>query len=292
MKLKWIILFFIQSFSSSAQQSVSGLTETFAFSVKSIDEFIGRFNYDRGTEFEKYFQEHYAGQELTRPKLLLSLFNYRNKSFAGNPDVKKFIEEVSDSLLPQYINFSDRLWYAELECKVIYNSTPRSMALILRVEEDQNRAFKWTIVSADADFLGTDTLVKDSLSFISDNEYLKNRINDKNRYFLHPVSHALGFMNIDVIFSYMNEDIEDYVYEGKKSVQLENLIAKVKKHEIEFIQVNAISYHFLQIKGWIAIVDYFNNNDLNSGWLINTLINATNDQKSNYLKKHLNVVDE
>jgi hypothetical protein len=166
------------------------------------------------------------------------------------------------------------------------------MALILRVEEDQNRAFKWTIVSADADFLGTDTLVKDSLSFISDNEYLKNRINDKNRYFLHPVSHALGFMNIDVIFSYMNEDIEDYVYEGKKSVQLENLIAKVKKHEIEFIQVNAISYHFLQIKGWIAIVDYFNNNDLNSGWLINTLINATNDQKSNYLKKHLNVVDE
>jgi len=274
---------------SAAQTSISKLTEDFAFNVKSIDDFIERFDFYRGTDFERFFVKNYPLDTLTREKLLLSLFNYRNRNFQGNEDVISFIQDVTDSLHPKYIFFSDSSWYAELECRVKYNANPERLRLIMRVEINEEKAMKWSIVTASASFLGEDSTSDGNLSFAMNNAYMKSRMKDESRYFLHPVSHALGFMNIDVLFSYRKNEFEKYIYDGPRTKQLQKLVELVQGDKISFIDVKAVSYHFLQIDGWVAIVDYFNREEMNSGWLINTLFRATNDQKKIYLKQHLHV---
>jgi hypothetical protein len=97
-------------------------------------------------------------------------------------------------------------------------------------------------------------------------------------------------MNIDLLFSENKKAFENYVVKNR-SYQLEKLISKVKNSEIKFVQVNTISYHLLQLENWLLIVDYFNRNEKNSGWLINTLLKISDEQKQAYLKEHLNVQD-
>src|SRR5450631_1895829 len=116
MKCFLILTFSFYSSVSLAQNGVSDLTENFAYAVKSIDDFIDRFDYVRGTEFEEFFHSNHPDAKLSRSQLLLSLFNFKNKSFRGNHDIMSFIETVTDSMHPEFINFSDSSWYAEAEC--------------------------------------------------------------------------------------------------------------------------------------------------------------------------------
>ena len=282
-------MFLFKGHFSTAQDIASDLTENFAYTVKTIDEFIDRFNFIKGTEFEKYLFINYPEIKYSREKIIYSIFNYKNKSFGENPDVGDFIKTILDTTDPVYINFSDSSWYALIECKVKYLSKNEILNLVLKVDHGKNNSYKWSIVSADAKFLGSHVTNNDSLSFALNNEYMRNRIVDQSRYFLHPVSHALGFMNIDELFSSKKNAFQEYIYEGPGTIQLDNLIKMVKKSEIKFVQVNTISYHFLQIDGWIVIVDYFNRDEKNSGWLINTLMKATEEQKRIYIDRHLHV---
>src|SRR5204863_3352470 len=120
------------------------------------------------------------------------------------------------------------------DCK----SKTQTLFLILKAEEKKT-AMKWSIVSAHADFLGYAEEPGDSIP-----------LRDSARLFLHPMSHALDFMNIDEPFNRKN-NFQDYVYDGPRTAQLDSLIAKTGKAEIKFIQLKTISYHFLQLKGWI-----------------------------------------
>lgn len=288
MKLFLSFILVLSSFSLSAQQIADDLTENFAFQVKTIDDFIERFNFETGTEFVSYLQTHYPKNELNRKSFLFSLFNFKNKSFYNNEEVYQFIYEVTDSLRPRYIHFSDYDWYALVECRVMHKKAIKSLELILKVERDINRSMKWSIVSAKADFLGASELLTDSMFYQISNDYLKNRMRDSSRYFLHPVSHAIDFMNVDVAFT-KKKRFEDYFYAGPKSGQLMYLNSLVQNSEITFLQVNTISYHLLQIKGWILILDYFNRIEKNSGWMINSLMRANPAQKRIYLENHLNI---
>lgn len=283
----FLIIIFLRVFICTAQDKYSELTENFAYSVKTIDEFIDRFDFRRGTEFEKFLLTNHPEIKYSRMEFLFSLFNFRNESFSGNPDIMNFINSVSDTANPVYINFSDSSWFALVECSVKYKSKPETLSLVMKVDVENN-TFRWSIVSAFSRFLGN--VSKDDSLFDKTNNYLKNRNKDKSRYFLHPVSHAIGFMNIDALFSSGNKSFEEYIHDGPRTIQLQNLVEKVKKSEIKFVHVNTISYHFMQIEGWIAIVDYFNRNEKNSGWLINSLIKAGSDEKRIYKEKKLKLV--
>jgi hypothetical protein len=280
MRHRFLLLLLIFAFNCKAQNT---LTENFAFNVKSIDDFIDRFNFTHDTEFEKYFFENYPADQFTRRNLIYSLFNLKNNTFSAD-EVKEFIDQVTDSEKQTYFNFYDASWYAEAECKVIYKNKPQTLLLVLEVSRDTNNSFKWSIVTANAAFLG-----KSSNDSVPANETIVRRSNDSSRYFLHPVSHALQFMNIDRLFSDNRKSFDDYLYDGPHSTQLNKLIEKTKNGEIKFVQVNTISYHLLQIAGWIVVIDYFNRNEKNSGWLINRFVKASENEKNKYLNQQLNV---
>ena len=48
----------------------------FAFEVKTIDEFIERFNNDQYTLIRQYMEEKFPKKKLTRLDLIRTLFNY------------------------------------------------------------------------------------------------------------------------------------------------------------------------------------------------------------------------
>lgn len=273
-------LSFLQVAFSAAQNNNSVLTESFAFEVRTIDDFMERFNFEKNTEFMKYLKENYPQEKITRARLLHSLFNDQNKNLSRGREQAVFVKEMSDSINRSSINFSDSGWYVELECLVSCNyckEKTQRLFLILKVEEKKS-AMKWSVVSAHANFLGNSAVQPDN-----------NRLNDSTRFFLHPMSHALDFMNIDEAFK-RKKDFHYYVCSGPHTAQLDCLISQIRKSEIEFIQVSTISYHFLQLKGWIMRVDYFNRYARNSGWLINKLSRVTPKEANDYLLNRLNVL--
>ena len=63
----------------------------------------------------------------------------------------------------------------------------------------------------------------------------------------------------------------------------------IDQGRLKFVQVDSISYHLLQLPGWIVEVKCINRQDNNSGWLISRLMPADENEKINYLQRHLNI---
>ncbi|MBA4053983.1 MAG: hypothetical protein C0490_04655, partial [Marivirga sp.] len=55
--------------------------------------------------------------------------------------------------------------------------------------------------------------------------------------------------------------------------------------QLKIEMINKITYHFLQLDGWIMSVNYVNRESKNSGWLIDVLKPATVQEKVNYIKE-------
>jgi hypothetical protein len=62
-------------------------------------------------------------------------------------------------------------------------------------------------------------------------------------------------------------------------------IQALEKGELEYVQVNKVTYHFLQVKGWAFTVQQFVRQDKNSGWLISKLTKADEGTKEHYPQK-------
>jgi hypothetical protein len=59
--------------------------------------------------------------------------------------------------------------------------------------------------------------------------------------------------------------------------------------KLKFKQVESISYHLLQIDGWILVLNQIENKDYANGWLINQLFKTTEKEKRIYKQKYLHI---
>lgn len=280
------ILVLLMPVAGKAQVNKSDFNTNFAFSIHSMDEFFDRFNFKPNSGFEKYVRRKFPDAVFTRENLLFNLFNKKNQFFFKDDKVSKFVQQVTDTCNPQFVNYSDKFWYAELKCRVTYMSKPQTLTLILKVEQPEPDMFLWAVVSARGDFLKTVPLVRQEANKVSS----MGSINVKSsRYFLSPVSHGIDFTNIENIFINRSH-VREYLSKGKQSQELKKLVYLIENNKIKFQNVNSITYHLLQINGWIVSVNNFNRNTLNSGWLINNLMKVTPEQKAIFLRKQLNVI--
>ncbi|HKR06318.1 MAG TPA: hypothetical protein VJY62_16905 [Bacteroidia bacterium] len=224
---------------------------------------------------------------MTRKKLILSLFDHKSAEI-NLSELDTFILQATDSIHPEFLKYRDIDWYAELRCKVFHKGKLKKLTLILKVEKSDQNAFRWSVVSAKADFLNYNYSKADSIYFKQLNEKFNKDSYFNPLYFLSPVCHGLDFMNIDNVFINKGH-VNDYIYKGPYSIELSRLILQIQKSEIKFVQVNSVRYHLLQINGWILTVDNFERNEKNSGWLISRLFKASSSQKSDYLITKLNI---
>ena len=289
------LLFFLSgNISSVFSQSIASYDdENFVYSVKQIDEFIERFDKATNTFLITYLESKFPEidfEKIDRKKFILNLFNRGNAKW-DSLTVMNFVNQVTDSAKPVIIQFYDDNWYALLKCKVIYKKVPKNLDLILKIERAKSNSSKWVIVSAKADFLNFKSEYDSTKAPVP--IYCGSDLRDpklENKYFLDPMAYGTDFMCIDDPFAH-GERFKDYLYSGRISTQITKLIQEVKKHNLVFKQVNSISYHFLNVPGWLFICEYFSRYDRNSGWLISNLYALDDSQKKIYLRAYLNIPD-
>lgn len=271
---KCLILFFlilstIQSRAQSGNASVSSFSQTdFAFEVKTIDEFIERFNNDQYTLIRQYLEQRFPGKEVKRIDLLRSLFNYQDPLWS-QADALAFTNDVLELKNEKFLDFYSDSWFAEAECKVKYKGVPKKVRITMQVfVSDRTGAAKWVICGARASFLD-----------------FSNRVDSKK--FLNPISHATDFIGLkramdDHVF------VRNYLSEGFKESHLNKYLAAVATGDIVFEQVTSVNYHFLSIPGWLFTVKEYRRPGRNSGWLVQSLSRKSDEEKKEYLKTRLN----
>ncbi len=76
--------------------------------------------------------------------MILSLFNAADQSWKKE-EVLQFVQTVTDSVRPVFINFYDDDWFAELHCSGAYKGKAVKLKMIMKVQKEQGNASKWDI---------------------------------------------------------------------------------------------------------------------------------------------------
>ncbi|MBJ6110400.1 hypothetical protein JAO73_15355 [Hymenobacter sp. BT523] len=238
----------------------------FAWEVKQVDEFIERFNNDEFSFLREYLKKKEAAQPLTRERLLKSLFNAKGTNW-NYGDITAFIKQVNSAEHPQYLNFDDGNWYASVQCQVVHRGKPEKAVLKLKISTLADGSSKWVITE-----VGFPGQVEAAATPAAEAPRVFGpRPTDAN-VSLNPMSHAIDFMNIDLVTK-KPENIENFLDASpNRSRTLDAFVDACLKNQLKVVRAMSISYTFLQIKGWQIEVKQFNRQSLNSGWLISKLV--------------------
>ncbi len=255
-----------------AQTVLFPYEENFAWQVKQIDEFMDRFNNADYTPIRQYVKDQYQINDVSRTDVLRSLFNLEKRAW-NKPDIVRFLNEVSDSLPPPYLDFYDADWYAELRCQGVQHGKKVLFTLVLSIELDEaTGGSRWIINSVAADFLPK--AADERLAFAVDETYDVTKT-------LQPTSFGTDFMNlVDALKD--TAHLESYVVRGEVGQPLTAFLNQLYRRELTFRQVDHIVYHFLQVEGWVFQVQDFHRGTTNSGWLINELLPLPETDKPHY----------
>jgi len=242
--------------------------ENYAYKVKQIDEFIDRFNNE-----VKYFKEgnavSYTGTTEERKQLIKSLFNQSKRNW-NLKELSEFINFVTNEYQPVYISFYDPDWYAEVDCLITYDGKVSDLKLIMKIQINENGGAKWVISGAQADFLQLPE--------------------PERRTSIKPSNHNLYFSSLRRVLS-DTKNLKNYVVTGYDGDMLTILFTELLSEKIQLKKVKSIKFHFLQLYGWVMVVENIYRDNVNSGWLINSLIKADNWEKRYYKKSKLFLSD-
>ncbi len=241
----------------------------FAFQVKQVDEFIERFNGDTSTLLYEYRSQKFPNKQMDREIMIKTLFDNMKGDWNFNL-VKAFIKEVTDPEKPIYISFYDDDWYALLECNILYKGRKEKAIITLAVEKEEDYSSKWVIRGVKADFLDIQG-------------------EDSDHVFLNPVSHGTDFMNLSQLFKADKKHIKSYLYRNFHPGGMALFIHELIDGNITFQQVNTITYHFLQVNGWVFSLRKVYRESPNSGWLISNIQRIGTKDKAVYRSKVLNL---
>jgi hypothetical protein len=238
-----------------------------AASTKQLNQFFRRFNAE---ESPSGVIRYYPGDSLyhnvpLRQGFIQILFD--NQTSSISKDLKtQFVNTVLSPTYPQYINFHREGWISEVQAEFIYKGKREKVNLILKLQAE-GLGFEWVI---------------DSVSF----EPFKNLFNKpvgKEKNFLHPLSHELGFMNLRRAFQ-DSKFPEAYTETSYKPDYLTLFLYEMKLGNLRFQTVNDVRFHFFQIEGWYFEVNQFNRPGFNTGWLISNLVKLNPGDKETIQK--------
>ena len=241
-------------------------TELYAM-TKQMGQFIRRFNYEEDQFGYKLNPKdpNYRSNEMRRKSLPI-LFD-QEKYGTQTALQRYFIEDVTkgDST---YMTFLGGKWYSEVSCTFKYNGKPVNVMLFLAIEEE-GLGSKWVLTN---------------VYFSEYNKmFPQGEMTEKEKHFLHPMSHELDFMNIYKAFQ-SPEVIEYYASKEYHPDYLTLFFYEIKQGKMVFQQVDAVKFHVLQIKDWYFEVSWFNRSGLNSGWLMTNVIYMPEKEKINVIK--------
>ena len=241
-------------------------TELYAM-TKQMGQFMRRFNYEEDQFGYKLNPKDpkYHSNEMRRQSLPI-LFD--QEKYGKQTDLQRyFIEDVTkgDST---YMTFLGGRWYSEVSATFKYYGQNVNILLILAVEQE-GLGSKWVFTN---------------IYFPDFNKmFPTGEMAEKEKHFLHPMSHELDFMNIYKAF----QDPEVIEYYASKDYQPDYLTLffyEIKKGNLVFQHVDGVKFHVFQIKDWYFEVSWFDRKGLNSGWLMSNVIYLPEKEKTNLIK--------
>ena len=241
-------------------------TELYAM-TKQMGQFMRRFNYEEdqfGYQLNPK-DPKYRNNEMRRKSLPI-LFD--QEKYGTQTELQRyFIEDVTkgDST---YMTFLGGRWYSEVSTTFKYNGKDVNVMLFLAVEKD-GLGSKWVLTN---------------VYFSEFNKlFPTGEMTEKEKHFLHPMSHELDFMNIYKAFQ-TPEIIEYYASKEFQPDYLTLFFYEIKQGKLVFQHVDSVKFHVLQIKDWYFEVSWFNRSGLNSGWLMSNVIYMPEKEKTNLIK--------
>ena len=235
--------------------------------TKQMGQFMRRFNYEEDQFGDRINPKDPSYRSAAKRQQSIPI-PFDQQSVGKNSDLLRFfIEDVTkdDS---SFMTFLGGRWYSEVSTTFRYKGRLIPVQLILTVEKE-GLGSKWVLTNI----------------YCSEFNKLfpKGEMAEKEKYFLHPMSHELDFMNIYKVFQ--NPDVIEYY--ASKSFEPDYLTLffyEVKRGNLVFQQVDAVKFHVLQIKDWYFEVSWFNRSGNNAGWLMSNLIYLTEKEKKDLIK--------
>lgn len=268
-------LFFL-SFFVMGQGSIgafNGDESMFYAQTKQVNQFFLRFNGEETVTGKRLYPGDAGYRDLkARKKYMGILFDNSNPTIGS--DVKfVFTEEVLNKKAPVLIDFYSTGWYAEATCTFMYKKEKVNLILYLKIEK-QKSGYKWVVSNVYFD------------RFESWFSHLNDTVNVK--YFIHPMSHELDFMNLHKAFR--EPENLDYYFENGYIPDMTGLfVMEMKNGNLSFVSVNNLKFHLFQVPGWYFELSYFNRNENNSGWLISNILRLNEKEKKALLRNYTHI---
>lgn len=274
-RITWIVflIFPLMSLGQGSIGSFTGDETVFYAQTKQMNQFFLRFNAEEDARGKRYYPGDPGYRDAkSRKKYLNILFD--NSSPLINSDLKfVFIEDVMNKRNPIYLDFQKPGWFAEVTATFMYKKEKVNIIMYLKIEK-QNGGYKWMFSNV----------------YFNRFESWFTHVNDTAnlKYFIHPMSHELDFMNLHKVFR--EPDKMDYYLERDYNPDMLALfVMELKNGNLTFVEVNSVKFHIFQVPNWYFEVSYFNRNNVNSGWLISNLLRITESEKKALLRNYTRV---
>lgn len=272
-RIIFIISFLLASSSLMNAQSFKGFTddESILYAMnKQVGQFVHRFNMEEDQYGKSLLKDdsRYLNNEL-RKKILPGMFDKSNPRTSGNLK-EYFISDVTNEKNPVFLNFLDNDWYAEVSATFTANGVDENIILFLTIEPE-NLGSKWIL--SNVYYQGLAKM------------FPKVDTGEQKKYFLHPQSHELDFMNLHKALENPKQ-IEYYASANYQPDYLTLFFYLLKTDQLSFKKINNVKFHFFQVKNWYFELSYYNRISTNSGWLISNLVYVKEDDKQELIRTY------
>ena len=238
------------------------LDKDFAAQVKSVDEFIQRFNGE---------ESHPELKADNRMQNLVALFDYKMNHDGLSDSLFKmkvldFVQTVETS--DTKIRLTDSGIYAEAEATVTLSGKTTPLFLLLQSQTYNNDRVRWAIV-------GVRGLKEAGI------------IDTEHFYGISPVEHETHFMSIGDIFALHTPEIMGYRGKDTKIDELSVFLTMAMMGKIRISSVKSLTIHCLDVPDYVFTINEKGRSGRNSGWLISSVTRIGENKKTEYLTKLL-----
>ena len=235
--------------------------------TKQMGQFIRRFNYEEDQFGYKINPKDPSYHNRAKRQQSLAIL-FDQQTYGNQPDLQKFFIEDVTTGDSTFMTFLGGRWYSEVSATFKYKGKEANVIMILGVEQE-GLGSKWVL---------------NNIYFSEFNKlFPTGEMAEKEKHFLHPMSHELDFMNIYKAFQ-TPEVIEYYASKDYQPDYLTLFFYEIKKGNLVFQNVDSFKFHVFQIKDWYFEVSWFNRSGTNSGWLMSNVMYMPEKEKTNLIK--------
>lgn len=240
-------------------QSDFNFISDFAAQIKSMDEFIQRFN---GVESHP---EISLGQDSRRANLWALFDHTLLTSHEGDENTEGLIKEFISKVEHDSVTLSllSPQMFVVADVSVMIEGKPTELQLIFRQQMFHGEYIRWAINGVRG--------------------LLKSKLIDLDTYYgISPIEHEKNFMGLNDIFAHNSRDIMGYRGIGVVIDELSVFLTLAWMDKVRIEDVHKLTFHCLEVPGYVFTINEKVRRGNNSGWLITYLSPLTYSEKEKY----------